>query len=216
MRKREVITPIAVTILLFILTISATILIEKHPESALILQWIYYPLVAGVVLFTVKVVEKKKLSSIGIIRKNFFKNILGGLLAFSALSLFEFVPLIFSGDTSVTLPYNVHTVPQALLQSFFEIFFVAVAEEIAFRGYLLERLSTVFPNPSIAALISSILFGLWHYPASNDMMQVLSAFIFGLAFCLLRMRQKDHSLVPVTVAHGLLNTLTVWLSFFFA
>ncbi|MGX5089375.1 CPBP family intramembrane glutamic endopeptidase [Enterobacter sp. UPMP2052] len=65
------------------------------------------------------------------------------------------------------------------------IFFVSLAEEAFFRGYLQQRLSSVM-HPVLALIIASLLFGGLHY-AGGALLVVfatLAALIYGLAWML--------------------------------
>jgi len=63
------------------------------------------------------------------------------------------------------------------------IFFVSLAEEALFRGYLQQRLSRIV-HPVVALLMASVLFGLMHY--SGGLLLIifasLSGIIYGLAW----------------------------------
>lgn len=63
------------------------------------------------------------------------------------------------------------------------IFFVSLAEEALFRGYLQQRLSRII-HPVVALLIASVIFGLMHY--SGGLLLIifasLSGIIYGLAW----------------------------------
>lgn len=65
------------------------------------------------------------------------------------------------------------------------IFFVSLAEEALFRGYLQQRLSCVM-HPVFALIISSLLFGALHYAGGSLMVifATLAGLIYGLAWML--------------------------------
>lgn len=65
------------------------------------------------------------------------------------------------------------------------IFFVSLAEEALFRGYLQQRLSSVMP-PVLALIIASLLFGGLHYAGGSLMVifATLAGLIYGLAWML--------------------------------
>ncbi|KML19420.1 CAAX protease [Leclercia adecarboxylata] len=65
------------------------------------------------------------------------------------------------------------------------IFFVSLAEEALFRGYLQQRLSSVM-HPMLALIIASVLFGGLHYPGGSLMVifATLAGLIYGLAWML--------------------------------
>lgn len=93
-------------------------------------------------------------------------------------------------------------------------FFVALSEEILFRGYIQSRLNSVFGHPKHffginwgwGLIISSILFGLWHLGAKFDMSawpHVLWTMFAGLSFGLVR--EKSESVIAPTILHGIMN-----------
>ncbi len=65
------------------------------------------------------------------------------------------------------------------------IFFVSLAEEALFRGYLQQRLSSVMP-PILALIIASLLFGALHYSGGSLMIifATLASLIYGFAWML--------------------------------
>ncbi|WP_370605029.1 lysostaphin resistance A-like protein [Citrobacter braakii] len=65
------------------------------------------------------------------------------------------------------------------------IFFVSLAEEALFRGYLQQRLSSVMP-PILALIIASLLFGILHYSGGSLMIifATLASLIYGFAWML--------------------------------
>lgn len=74
--------------------------------------------------------------------------------------------------------------PQWLIQfAFANVFFVALAEEALFRGYLQQRLAGLMP-PLLALALAALLFGLMHI-AGGIMLVVfatLAGLIYGLAW----------------------------------
>jgi membrane protease YdiL (CAAX protease family) len=82
------------------------------------------------------------------------------------------------------------------------LFFVSMAEEALFRGYLQQRLSLKF-GAYPALVIASLLFGLAHLPAGMMMVAfaTLSGVIYGLAWM-----WSGRLWVPITL-HFALNLL---------
>ena len=64
------------------------------------------------------------------------------------------------------------------------LFIQITAEEVAFRGYLLQQLAARFSSPIIWAVIPSVLFGLMHFDPASDtsiaVLTVIGATMFGL------------------------------------
>lgn len=93
-------------------------------------------------------------------------------------------------------------------------FFVAVSEEILFRGYIQSRLNSAFGRPKRffgirwgwGLIITSVLFGLWHFGWKLDMLawpHVLWTMFAGLMFGLVR--EKSESVIAPAFLHGIMN-----------
>lgn len=103
--------------------------------------------------------------------------------------------------------------PQWLFQFVLaNIFFVSLAEEALFRGYLQQRLSTVM-HPVLALVIASLLFGGMHF-AGGPLLVIfatLAGLIYGLAWMLsgrLWVAVLFH--VGLNLCHLLFFTYPVW------
>lgn len=92
--------------------------------------------------------------------------------------------------------------------------FVALSEEILFRGYIQSRLNSVFGRPKRffgvswgwGLIISSVLFGLWHLGSRLDMLEwphVLWTMFAGLCFGFVR--EKSESVIAPAILHGIVN-----------
>ena len=79
---------------------------------------------------------------------------------------------------------------------------VPLVEEIVFRAWLIETLSTEFPRP-IAMVGAALLFGLVHLGGA-EVLAFPSAFAGGLALGIAYLRSR--SILPGFVAHALVNT----------
>ncbi|PKO04514.1 MAG: hypothetical protein CVU41_16815 [Chloroflexi bacterium HGW-Chloroflexi-3] len=92
--------------------------------------------------------------------------------------------------------------------------FVALREEILFRGYIQSRLNSVFGRPKRffgvgwgwGMIISSVLFGLWHLGWRPDMLEwphVLWTMFAGLSIGFVR--EKSESVIAPALLHGIMN-----------
>ncbi|MBD3926136.1 CPBP family intramembrane metalloprotease [Nocardioides cavernae] len=83
----------------------------------------------------------------------------------------------------------------------------AFCEEVAFRGYLLTRLSDVLGPGRLQRLVgvlgSSVLFGLLH--TEQGVVGVVAAMVAGVVFCALRFRCR--TLWAPILAHGFDDTI---------
>ena len=91
---------------------------------------------------------------------------------------------------------------QLILYIGYTVILVPIAEEIAFRGAALSRLSAVFGMNS-AALISALFFAAYHMDI------IVFAYTFVLGYFLAVLAQRSGSLVPCMVVHAANNLLTL-------
>ena len=98
------------------------------------------------------------------------------------------------------------------LSAFFTFIGSLITEELAFRGYLITRLSKL--GRIKALLFSSILFGIWHIPPSifilgsgilRTAIYTVNIFLLGILFGYLFL--ESGSLIPSSIFHGLWNAL---------
>jgi membrane protease YdiL (CAAX protease family) len=92
--------------------------------------------------------------------------------------------------------------------------FVALSEEILFRGYIQSRLNSVFDRPKrffgiswgLGLIISSVLFGLWHLGWKSGVLEwphVLWTMFAGLIFGFVR--EKSEGIIAPVILHGIMN-----------
>jgi membrane protease YdiL (CAAX protease family) len=102
----------------------------------------------------------------------------GVFLTGIGLAMLVFLP------NAVTRQYD--TIPWLVMMTWAVpmLFIQVTAEEVAFRGYLLQQLAARFASPIIWAVIPSVLFGMLHYDPSADVsvavLTVIGATLFGL------------------------------------
>ncbi|MBR3082421.1 MAG: CPBP family intramembrane metalloprotease [Clostridiales bacterium] len=76
---------------------------------------------------------------------------------------------------------------------------IPIMEEVVFRGYLFNRLSKAMPE-IVAALITSVIFGLCH----GGIVWATWAFVVGMIICVFRI--KTGSIIPGMIFHIIMNT----------
>ena len=76
---------------------------------------------------------------------------------------------------------------------------VPIMEEVVFRGYIFTRLNKAMPS-IVAALISSVVFGLCH----GQFLWAAWAFTVGMIICVVRI--KSGSIIPGMIFHIIMNT----------
>ena len=86
------------------------------------------------------------------------------------------------------------------------VFFQATAEELIFRGYILQQLAVRSPYWIVWAVLPSVLFGMMHFgnrPDGSDIYYIAVTAVMGLIFCTLVWRSG--SLWPAIGLHVVTN-----------
>ncbi|TYB31587.1 MAG: CPBP family intramembrane metalloprotease [Candidatus Mcinerneyibacterium aminivorans] len=133
-------------------------------------------------------VSKEKFSDLGLCRdsaiKNSFLGVLGGFI-------FIFIVFIFFWGFNYLAVQEVSLNIKGLFFAFIFWMYVAIIEELVYRGYILNNLSKSF-NKYISIVIVSILFSLVH--ASNPNTTILgfiNLFLFGFLVGLYYINKKS-------------------------
>ena len=147
----------------------------------------------------------KTLNLLGIKSEKLLRNAAFGVL----VTLFLIYPLIFLEAIAITHlgleePGGVARILKGLPIYLAVLSFTLTpfAEEIFFRGFLLDR---------IGILLSSLLFALAHFSYGSPT-ELAVAFTAGFTFAL--MRRSRNSLIPSIAAHALFNLTTVIIVYF--
>lgn len=78
------------------------------------------------------------------------------------------------------------------------VFIVGLSEEFIFRGFLYEKLDSIFLSDGIPIILSSVLFGLFHLP-NISLLQIL----IGCFFCICKRKIPGCTLLSLAIAHGI-------------
>lgn len=158
----------------------------------------YVLMVLGTLAFIA--LSKKSLRDVGLLRVHFVRQlIVGGVIG----GIFLVACGAFTGWRFFTNGCSLYVVLSQLL--------VAFAEELFFRGYLLEMMKDVARTSERAVIISAFLFGLWHYPISHNIGLVIITFFLGVIYGTLRTlfekTEKEIGIVSLSIAHWLFNVV---------
>lgn len=158
----------------------------------------YVLMVLGTLAFIA--MSKKSLRDVGLFRGHFVRQlIVGGVIG----GILLVVCGAFTGWRFFANGCSLYIVLSQLL--------VAFAEELFFRGYLLEMMKDVARTSERAVIISAFLFGLWHYPISHNIGLVIITFFLGAIYGTLRTlfekTEKEIGIVSLSIAHWLFNVV---------
>lgn len=194
---------VQVTSALLIMTgiIHATMTIKSvapNVPAEILQNGAYVLMVLGTLMFIV--LSKKSLRDVGLFRGHFVRQlivggVIGGILLVACGA--------FTGWRFFANGCSLYVVLSQLL--------VAFAEELFFRGYLLEMMKDVARTSERAVIISAFLFGLWHYPISHNIGLVIITFFLGVIYGTLRTlfekTEKEIGIVSLSIAHWLFNVV---------
>ena len=204
-----------VAVIIFLIAFIYGIIFQNiHGNSSFIIAQVsYYLILIFIIVFTVKKYQGKRLDSIGLSTNDLTKQILIGIGIFALLSLITIIPLLVGVSKQEVLSFKPKNVAILIYFIFSDIFLVGFGEELIFRGFFLERINEISGSKIWAVLISSILFGLYHYPTNHDIIQVISATIFGIVFAIFKLKIKKCELISLAIAHGLNDAFIILLGY---
>ena len=85
--------------------------------------------------------------------------------------LFVVVPVLLGIDALGEPETRTFQFVYQILRTFFV---VGLGEELIWRGFVLGKASAALGSENAGIIASSVLFGLWHYPAGQDVLQVIA------------------------------------------
>lgn len=214
MKKKKAIEIIVVAIMIFLTGIMGSEVLSKLNLPGMTSGVIYYVVLISTIIVTVKVYEKESMKSLGLYTSHLKKQVLIGGVIFLALSLVTIVPLLMGVNKNEVLNLKPNSLFALVFFIFYDIFLVGFGEELIFRGYFLERINKVLGSKIGAVIISSILFGVYHYPNNHNIPQVISATIVGVIFAVCKLKIKKCGLISLALAHGLNDAFIIFLGCF--
>ena len=174
---------------------------------------LFYAVIVGIPFLLMK--ASKAPVDFGFRRENILRQIITGIGLFAAMSVvFIGLPLLIGFNKTDVLNFKAGSIGILIFFLLFDVLFVGMGEEIIFRGYFLNRFQTLTSSKVWAVVLSSVLFGLWHYPAGQNPMQVLMTAVLGAIYATVRLKMKGCTTLSVGIAHGLNDAFIVLLSYF--
>ena len=194
-------------ILCFSLMLFLTILINVFgSEGGLWIGVLSYWFPCAVIVLYILKAEKKPLSSFGLKRMK-PRNILEGLGLGILMFIVQQIPLLIIG-MDYSLLSMAPNAPYILMTTLYCFFCVGFAEELIFRGFLLQKTLDVCHIKWICVVINMILFYAIHWsslPHGFGGFYSIAANV--LILCIYYLSRKEKSLVPLMIGHGFYDTL---------
>jgi membrane protease YdiL (CAAX protease family) len=130
-------------------------------------------------------VGRQLLTALGLVAATLTLTLLPAALGFNVVGAGETRPLVFT---------------YLAVRTFVLVGFV---EEFAWRGYVLTGLRRALHSGPWAIVVSSVVFGLWHFPVGHDLLQVIMAAFIGAIYATARLKVPHCSTLATGTAHGL-------------
>lgn len=201
MNRAKSIVQVTSALLIMMGIIHATMTIKNvapNFSTEILQNGAYVLMVLGTLAFIA--LSKKSLRDVGLFRVHLVRQlIVGGVIG----GILLVVCGAFTGWRFFANGCSLYVVLSQLL--------VAFAEELFFRGYLLEMMKDVARTSERAVIVSALLFGLWHYPISHNIGLVIITFFLGAIYGTLRTlfakTEKEIGIVSLSIAHWLFNVV---------
>jgi membrane protease YdiL (CAAX protease family) len=173
----------------------------------IVTQWSLF-LVPGILM----IAKKIPFSELGFRKENISRQILIGVILAILMSMVLTVLPIVLGYKSMVGDASYDQTWKFVYKFIYSLLGVALAEELAFRGYVFYKLLKIKNSKWFAIILSSLLFGLLHIFTGN-IIQVLVTAVIGFVYCIFREKIKGCTLLSLIVAHGLYDAMIdLWVS----
>lgn len=193
----------------------APVLVQNLPPSAV--QVVNIISIYSIALFPLWLIlrRKEKMSDYGITAQNLPKQVgVGILIGLGMGCVLTLLPMALGLKQLIYTGSGFQSVREATERLAYFILVIGLVEEFIFRGFLYTRLKGICLSDAAPILLSSALFGVFHFSGLN-FTQVLTTGLIGAFFCLCRERIPSCTLLSLVIAHGLHDWLIRLCSTFF-
>lgn len=218
-KSKQILEMTSVLIAIFLITILFAVFMPLISSSGAAIPVIIlfelspFILMVGLVTVVCKLNKRSIASGLGFEKSHITKQLLTAIIIFAITISFIIIPLLCGVNKSDVLSFKARSPIILIYYIVKSMIFVGMGEEIIWRGYFYERLKEIISSGTWAVVISSILFGLWHYPIGQNIMQVIMTAGIGLIYGFARLKVKDCSVLATGIAHGLHDSVILVLSY---
>ncbi len=158
--------------------------------------------------------HKKLISFINTYSKiNWIKITKGAILWLLILCMFNTLSLILY-PTMYKQSFDLNTFGSLLILSLIAFIIRASFEEIFFRGYLMQGMKLISKKPIVALLVTSALFGIFHFFNTNNInisiCLVLDSFIFGIMVGIITLGEnRIETVIGVHISNNVFTTAII-------
>lgn len=172
-----------------------------------------YMLMVGLVIMVCKMNKRSVLVCLGLKKNHITKQLLIAVVIFAITISFIIIPLLCGVNKGEVLSFKARSPLILIYYILKSIIFIGLGEELVWRGYFYERLKEITGIGIWAVVISSVLFGLFHYPNGQNILQVIMTSGIGFFYGFARLKIKDCSTLATGIAHGLHDAVILILSY---
>lgn len=135
--------------------------------------------------------------------------VLGIIIGLCMSFVLTLIPIFAGKGDWVDNGHNYTKLWQFIYDFVYFITAVGFTEEFVFRGFIFSKAKKL-GGSTTAVIVSSVLFGLFHF-LSGNVIQLFTTGFIGVILCLCREKIKGCTLLSVILAHGIYDALiTVW------
>lgn len=195
-----------------VVAVNQNLLMSLPISARMVLMIISYWVIALVPLI-IMLVGKDYFSDHGFSKKKIGNQVMAGLIIGLCMSLvFTLVPIFLGKGDWVDNGHHYKYLWQFIFEFVYCIIAVGFVEEYVFRGFIFSKLKTLSGSVTVAIVVSSIFFGVFHLLAGNIVQMIVTG-IMGAFFCICREKIENSTLLSLIIAHGVYDALiTVWAS----
>lgn len=163
----------------------------------------------AIVLYVIKA-DKRSLAYLGLLRPVLI-DLPNGILLGLVMFLAQQIPLIIMG-----MDYSVLAAEpdwgRIAIMSVYCFVCVGFTEELVFRGFILQKSLELCRSKSMAFVMNCLLFYAVHWPPVRFVFgEFFNIAVNSLILCAFLFQSKRKSLIPLMIAHGIYDILSVYL-----
>lgn len=214
-KKTRLIIDLSISVIYVLLAVFAIVMFNNYilmslPLAVRMIAMLLSQWCVLIVPLIMMKVRKEKLSGLGFTKERLGGQILTGIiLAFVLSFCLTVLPILTIGKENIVGSHYQY-LWQFIFDFIYKLGFVALMEEIIFRGYFYYKLLEITNHKWFAILVSSLLFGFMHI-WGGGIVQVIMTAVIGAILCLFREKIPKCTILSLVVVHGLYDWLIgVW------
>ena len=156
-----------------------------------------------IVPLLIMLLGKEDLADYGITRQQVGQQLKVGVsIALCMSCVLVLLPMVLGGKYLVYGGEGYQSIESAIGGFVYFLLVVGLVEEFIFRGFLYGKLKEICQSDEAPIVISSLVFGLFHFSGGN-FIQVIMASAIGAVYCWCMENIPNCSLLSLIIAHGM-------------